>query len=208
MKVYATSRISRRLGERFLFKAYRDISPKSALARRPYPPGMHGKRRSRGLSEFGTELVEKQKIRFQYGLSNAGLKRMVDEASRIRGKTTTQALLEALERRLDNVVYRLGLASSRRIAQHLVSYGFIAVNGKPAKIPSRRISVGDVISIREPKRGKDPVAGLPLKLVKQQVPGWLLLSPENWAGTMKRMPTEEDGLLPVNLSKVIEFYSR
>lgn len=208
MKLYSTSRISRRLGERFLFKAERDASPKAAMVRRPYPPGMHGKRRSRGLSEYGTELAEKQKIRFQYGLSDSALKRMVELATKNRGKTTTQALLELLESRLDNAVWRLGLAGSRRIAQHMISYGYIAINGKPAKIPSRLIRPGDIISVREPKRNRGIVAGLAVHLKNHTPPGWLELRPEEWTGTVKRMPSEEDGVLPMNLSKVIEYYSR
>jgi small subunit ribosomal protein S4 len=154
------------------------------------------------------ELVEKQKIRFQYGLSDSGLKRMVGVAGHIRGKTRTQALLELLERRLDNTVYRLGLAGSRRIAQHLVSYGFISMNGKPAKIPSRLVRPGDVISIREAKRTRGIVAGLAVHLKKHTPPSWLELNPESWTGTVKRLPSEEDGVVPMNLSKVIEFYSR
>src|ERR1051326_5017597 len=125
MKVRSTSRIARRLGERFIFKAERDTTPKSAMARRPYPPGMHGKRRSRGLSEFGTELAEKQKVRFQYGMTDKALKRAVFDASKVAAKSKTTALFELLEQRLDNVVLRLGLAPSRRVAHHLISYGFI-----------------------------------------------------------------------------------
>lgn len=208
MKIYATSRISRRFGERMPFKAERDSSPKSAMVRRPYPPGMHGKRRSRGLSEFGTELVEKQKIRYQYGLSNRGLKKLVDTAGAIRGKTTTQTLTELLERRLDNVVRHLGLAPSRRVAQHLISYGFIAVNRKPAKIPSRLVRTGDVIAIRDEKKSRPVLAGLAIHLKKHTPPAWLELNSETWSGSVKRMPNEDEGLLQINLSKVIEFYSR
>ena len=208
MKLYRTSRIARRLGERFLFKAERDASAKSAMVRRPYPPGMHGKRRSRGLSEFGTELVEKQKIRFQYGMSDRAMKRLVEAASRAQGTTTTQSMLERLERRLDNVVYRLGLAGSRRIAQHLVSYGHIAVNGTTCTIPSRLLRVGDTIGIRESHRGSPIVAGLLVHLKKYTPPAWLELDPEAWSGTVSRLPTEEDERSPHNLSKVIEYYSR
>ena len=208
MKLYSTSRISRRLGERFPFKAERDAGPKSAMVRRPYPPGMHGKRRSRGLSEFGTELVEKQKVRYLYGLSDGGLKKLVDKASRIQGKTKTASLFEFLERRLDNVVWRLGLAPSRRVAQHLVSYGYIMVNGKAAKVPSRLVRPGDTIEIRESKRASPRTAGLEVHLKKHQPPAWLAINPETWTGEVKRVPNEQDELVPHNLSKVVEYFSR
>src|SRR3989338_691701 len=133
MKLYAPSKISRHLGERFFFKAERDSSSKSAMMKRPYPPGAHGKSRRRTISEFGTELHEKQKIMYLYGLNDKQLKKYVQSSSRVKGKTKTRALLERLETRLDSIVYRLGLAPSRRIARSIVSYGHILLNGKPSK---------------------------------------------------------------------------
>ena len=127
------------------------------MVRRPYPPGVHGKRRGGrgGSSEFGTELKEKQKVRYTYGLSDAQLKKCVQSTLRLRGKTRTQALLEMLERRLDNVVFRLGFASSRRIARQIVSHGHIRVNNKAVRSPSRLLRPGEVVTIREPSRNRD-----------------------------------------------------
>lgn len=208
MKLYATSRVSRRLGEKLFLKAERDATQKSAMVRRPYPPGMHGKRRRRGLSEFGIEIQEKQKVRYLYGISDAVLKKHVRSASRARGKTKTQALLELLECRLDNAVYRLGLAPSRRIARQAVSHGHVQLNGKLVHTASILVKPGDRISTRESSRGAPPFADAPIRLKKYQPPAWLALKPEELAGSVVRLPSEEDNLISQNLSKVIEFYSR
>lgn len=208
MKLYATSRISRRLGERFFFKPERDASPKSAMVRRPYPPGMHGKKRRRGSSEFGLELREKQKVRHLYGLTDAMLKRYVARAGNAAGKTKTQALVGLLERRLDNVVFRLGLAASRRTARHVIVYGHISVNGKPVRRPAMLMKPGDRVSVREANRVKLIFEGLAVRLKKYQPPEWLAVSPEEASGNVVRLPTEADALTTTNLSKVIESYSR
>lgn len=211
MKLIMPSRVSRRLGERFFFKAERDAGPKSATIRRPYVPGMHGKkRRRRNASEFGIELAEKQKVRYFYGLSNSALKIYASEATRMagKGKTKTAALLELLERRLDSVVYRLGFTPSRRIARQVVGHGHIFVNGRRATIASRRARLGDRISIREASRSKAPFEGLTIRLKKYQPPEWLRVDPEAAEGSVVRLPLESDNLISYNLSKVIEFYSR
>ena len=208
MKLYSPSKISRRLGERFFFKAERDSSSKSAMIKRPYPPGAHGKSRRRAISEFGAELQEKQKIMYLYGLNDKQLKKYVQFSSRVKGKTKTRTLLERLEMRLDSVVYRLGLAHSRRIARHMVSYGHIFLNGKPSKTPSQLLSVGDSISIRESSRSNPLFEGLKVRLNKYQPPEWLGVNSEEAAGTILRPPSETDNLILQNLSKVIEYYSR
>lgn len=210
MKLYQPSRVSRRLGEKFFFKAIRDFTAKSSMVRRPYPPGMHGKRGGRrgGSSEFGAELKEKQKARYAYGVSDAVLKKYVGETTRTRGKTKTQALFELLERRTDNVVFRLGLAPSRRIARQLVSHGHIALNGRPIKTPSLPVKNGSKVSVREASRKLQVFEGLAIRLKKYQPPAWLTVSPEEWSGEVKRMPQEGDNPISCNLTKVIEFYSR
>lgn len=209
MKLIMPSRVSRRLGERFFFKAERDASPKSAMARRPYPPGMHAKtRRRRGPSEYGAELAEKQKVRFAYGLADGALKRYVRATAGAKAKTRTQLLTETLERRLDNVVYRLGLAPSRRIARHLVAYGHLLVNGRPARSPGMLLRPGDRVSVRESSRAKLPFHGLDVRLKRIEPPGWLRLDPEALAGSVKGLPSEGDAALTYNLVKVIGYYSR
>lgn len=210
MKLIMPSRVSRRLGERFFFKAERDATAKSAMIRRPYPPGAHGKRRRRGASEFGVELAEKQKVRHLYGLSDGALKRSVRGATRMagRGKTKTAAFLELLERRLDNVVYRLGLVPSRRIARQAVGHGHILVNGRRVRVASRLLRSGDRIAIREGSRSQPIFEGLHIRLRKHQPPPWLRVDPEALEGSVVRPPLESDGIISYNLSKVIEFYSR
>lgn len=208
MKLYSTSRVSRRLGEKLFLKAERDTTPKSSMVRRPYPPGMHGKSKRRGLSDFGNELKEKQKIRYLYGLSDDALERYVKAAGRRSQKTKTQLLLELLERRLDNVVYRIGLAPSRRIARQIVSHGHILVNQKRATTASRLLRPGDRITVREASRKLQLFEGLPVRLKKFQTPEWLSLSPEDFTGEVKRLPSEDDGLITQNLSTVVEYYSR
>lgn len=208
MKLYSTSRISRRLGERLFLKAERDATPKSAMVRRAYPPGMHGKRRSRGLSDFGVALKEKQKIQYLYGLSNSGLKRLVAEAAAKRGKSSIQALIEILELRLDNAVYRLGLAASRRIARQVISHGHIMVNGRRTRIPSFRLRTGSAIGIRPESRAQPLFSAIPTRLKKYSPPAWLSLDAEEFAGTVTRLPTEDDAMISQDISKLIGFYSR
>ncbi len=208
MKLYTPSRVSRRLGEKFFFKAERDATPKSAMIRRPYPPGMHGKRTRRSSSEFAVELAEKQKIRYMYGLSDKTLRKYTREAARAKGKTKTQAVFEFLERRLDNVVYRLGFAPTRRIARQIVSHGHILLNGKAARTPSILVKTGDTVAIKESSRKAQTFENLGLRLKKYQPPGWLSFKSEELDGEIKRMPTEGDAFITQNLSKVIEYYSR
>lgn len=210
MKLIAPSRISRRLGERFFFKAERDATAKSASVRRPYPPGMHSKRRRRTSSEFGIELAEKQKLRYSYGLSDGAMKSVVARAIRRAGKqkTRTAALIELLELRLDNAVWRMGLASSRRIARQLVSHGHILVNGRRVTASSMLLKPGDTVSIRAASRSNPVFDGLEIKMKKYQPPEWVRLDPEAASGTVARLPREEDALTSYNLPKVIEYYSR
>lgn len=210
MKLIMPSRVSRRLGERFFFKAERDASPKSAMIRRPYPPGMHAKtrRRRRALSEYGAELAEKQKVRFAYGLADRMLKRYVRTAAGAKVKTRTQVLTETLERRLDNVVYRLGLAPSRRIARHLTSYGHFLVNGRQVRSPAILLRPGDRVAVRASSRSKLPFQGLEVRLKRAEPPAWLARDVEALAGSVKRLPAEQDAAITYNLGKVIGYYSR
>lgn len=208
MKLYTPSRITRRLGEKLFLKAERDSSPKSSFARRPYPPGMHTKTRGRGRSDFGNELAEKQKVKYLYGLSDDALKKYVARASRARNKVKTQSLLELLERRLDNVVFRIGLAPSRRIARQIVSHGHITVNGKRATASSRLLRIGDHVAVRESSRGLPLFDGLEARLKKSQPLAWLAVSPDELGGGIVRFPAEEDNLILQNLSTVAEYYSR
>ncbi len=208
MKLYSTSRIQRRLGERLFLKAERDATPKSAMARRPYPPGLHGSRRRRGLSEFGSALREKQKIRFLYGMSNAQLKRYATAAAHSPKTSRTHALIERLERRLDSIVFRMGFAPSRRVARQMVSHGHFLVNGRRVRSPSRLLRPGDRVAVREASRAHPAFAGLAVRLKKYQPPEWLGVSAEEWGGRMIGLPAAVDNQASLDIGKAIEFYSR
>lgn len=200
-------KIERRIGERLFLKGERGTSPKSAMNRRPYPPGMHGKRTRRSRSEFGLQLREKQKVRHTYGLDDKDLKRYFIAASRNRSKPTDQAISEFLESRLDNAVYRLGFAVSRGAARHLVSYGHIGVNNRKVKQSSYCIRAGDRISFIRPQESAETEI-LKKRLEKHAPPEWLDLDAKKGIGTVRRMPQANDLAEQQNMSLVIEYYSR
>lgn len=193
-------KISRRLGVNLFLKGERSISPKSAAVKRPYPPGQHGQSRQRKLSEYALQLREKQKVRYTYGVSERQLRRSFSEASKSREKTG-EKLLELLERRLDNVVYRSGLAKSRGHARQLVSHGFILVDGKKVNIPSYKISEKQVVSMK--KTPKD------FEVKKDAViPGWLNLDKKVLKVTVARLPERVEVGVDVDEKLIVEFYSR
>jgi len=203
-------KIERRLGERLFLKGERSFSPKAGVARRPYPPGQHGKRKTGrgGFSEYGQQLKEKQKVRRIYGIGDGVLKKYF-RLARIDGtKPTGEILAGFLERRLDNVVFRLGFAISRSIARHMVSYGHITVNGKRVRQPSFIVKNSDIISIAERSRGKSLFNELNERLKKYTPPEWLEVEREKTEGKIVRMPTLEDIASQQNISLVVEYYSR
>lgn len=209
MRLPTTSKISRRLGVPFGFKPERDASPKSAMVRRPYPPGEHGKSRRRSPSDYGGELAEKQKLRFTYGLTDRALRRYVSMAAgRDRALTRAQTLMGLLERRLDNVVYRLGLAPTRRMARTLASHGHFLVNDRPSRLPGMLLRPGDRIALKKSSRDKLPFHGLEVSLKRKEPPAWLTLDTEVGGGSVLRLPSEEEAAVSYNLSKVITYYSR
>src|SRR3989344_2607329 len=169
-------KIERRIGEKLFLKGERSFSPKTAISRRPYPPGLHGKKRRRGRSEYGTQLREKQKVRYLYGINNGKLKRYFEEARANKNKPTVDTLAELLERRLDNTVFRLGFTVSRSIARHLVSYGHILVNGKCVRQPSLKIKIGDTISPKVSELSLTLYQDLNTRLKKYTPPEWLELA--------------------------------
>ena len=201
-------KLERRIGEKLFLKGERSFSQKTAVSRRPYPPGLHGKKRRRGRSEYGTELREKQKVRYLYGIDDGKLKRYFEEARATKNKPTADTLAELLERRLDNVVFRLGFAISRSIARHLASYGHILVNGKSVRQPSLRVKIGDIIS---PKADELPTAlyqDLDLRLKKYTPPEWLELAKDKHEGKVLRLPNMGDVMTQQNMSLVVEYYSK
>ena len=203
-------KVERRLGEKLFLKGSRCVGPKCAAVRRAYPPGLHGKksgRRRRAGSEFGQLLREKQKLRFLYGLDDRKIKRYSREAAFGRG-VFTENLLALLERRLDNVIFRLGFAESRRIARQAVSHGHTTVNEKTITIPSYQVRSGDSVAIKEASLSSGHFADLEARLKKYEPPRWISLDKNKKIGTIAAMPGLNDTAVNVDITKVKEFYSR
>jgi len=202
-------KIERRIGEKLFLKGERSYSPKSALVKKPYPPGMHGKRGTRKLSEFGAQLKSKQKVKNIYRLLERQFKSYIKESIESK-KEPYSTIVNRLETRLDNTVFRIGLAQSRDQARQLVGHGHILVNGRKTTIPSYQIKVGDSLSIREGS-SKSPyfTSLLPQWIKKYEPPGWLEIDKDKLQGKVKSMPNLEDSGIQTNdLQAIIEFYSR
>ncbi|NLM25765.1 MAG: 30S ribosomal protein S4 [Firmicutes bacterium] len=199
-------RLCRREGEKLYLKGDRCYTNKCAIDRRAYAPGQHGQNRKK-QSEYGLQLRMKQRLRRIYGVTERQLENYYAEAARKRG-ITGEILIQTLESRLDNVVHRLGLGSSRAQARQLVMHGHIAVNGNKVDIPSYLLKAGDVISVRESSRN--------IELIKQNVedasgrgtPEWLEFDAEKLEGRVKALPSREQVDIPVEEHLIVEFYSR
>lgn len=200
-------KLSRRIGENLGLKAERSFSPKSAFLKKPYRPGMHGKSRRRALSEFGTQLLEKQKIKFTYGLTERQLQKYFNEAKQKKG-ITGDLLLGALEKRLDNAIYRSGLASSRVIARQLVNHGHFLVNNKKITIPSYSVKTDDTVTIKPKSRSKTIFFDLANKLKKHDAPTWLTIDKKNFEIKIKSDPRIDDLPKNFNMNVVIAYYSK
>ncbi len=195
------SRISRRYGVAL-------FGHSKALERKNYPPGMHGPKGSRRkLSDYAVALAEKQKLRHQYGLMERQFRRYFETALRKRG-VTGETLLQMLETRLDNVVYRLGLANSRSAARQLVSHGHVTVNGRKVNVASFNLRAGDVIVIKD-RPASRRLASRNLELTQiQPVPDWLVVDKDQFQGKVVRIPSREEIAPIVNEQLVVELYSR
>lgn len=203
----------RAVGEKLFLKGERCFTPKCAFIRRPYRPGVHGQRRRRALSEFALGLLEKQKVKRTYGVRERQFKKYFETASlkkpsKVSALKPADLLLAGLEKRLDNVVYRLGLAFSRSVARQLVSHGHFLVNGRRVSVPSHEVRVGDAITIR-PQSAKMKIFGdLKESLKKYKTPAWLITDAKNFEGKIKAEPTPEEIGSPFNISLIIDHYSR
>lgn len=180
-----------------------DKESASLMRRLNILPGVHGKKGKRRASEFGQQLREKQKAKAMYGLLERQFKKLVETVSTQKGDTE-ELLLALLETRLDNVVYRLGLAKSRFMSRQFVSHGHVLVNGKKMTIPSYKVQVGDVVTI-DAKIQKNPDV---VKLLAEKTDTISFLEKKGAAGTLKRMPTPSDIQVPFNTRQIIEYYSR
>ena len=200
-------RLCRREGVKLYLKGERCYSPKCAMERRPYPPGQHGQKRARRPSDYAVRLRDKQKLRRIYGISERQFRNLFEEASKKKG-VTGSVFLGLLESRLDNVVYRLGFAVSRRQARQLVRHGHITVNGRRVDLPSYRVRPGDEIAVAEKSRNLELIRQNLEAMKGRKVGPWLSLDVEGMKGKFLRLPDREDLALPVNEQLVIEFYSR
>lgn len=198
----------RRAGDKLFLKGDRCNSAKCAIARRPYAPGAHGKNISRGLSEYGKQLAMKQRIKRIYGVLEAQFRKHFEEIKNKPG-VTGDLLLARLEMRLDNVVRRMGFASSPALARQLVTHGAFRVNGKKLDVPSAQVKVGDVISVNETKKENEFFKNqLPTLKNKKDFPNWIQFDLTKLEGTILAKPTREDVGVQVDPQMVVEYYSR
>jgi small subunit ribosomal protein S4 len=191
---------------KLFLKGVRCFSPKCGVERRAYPPGQHGQGRAR-FSDFGVQLREKQKVKRMYGLLEKQFAQTMKRASRMKGRAG-ENLLALLERRLDNVVYRMGFATSRAEARQLVRHGHFLVNGRKASIPSISLREGAVVSVRERSRKIARIEGSLETLEGKSVPQWLEIDKDNFAGVVKSLPVREDITMPIQEQLIVELYSK
>lgn len=177
------------------------------LGRRGYPPGQHGQEGNKRLSGYGLQLREKQKAKLIYGILERQFRKYFEEVRAQKGDTG-ELLVQNLERRLDNVVYRLGLGQTRAQARQIVNHGHMQVNGKPVNIPSYRVRVGEIISIRPQSRNKKYFEPVAKTIETYTAPGWLELDKTALTGKILNLPTKDDTDRSIDLQLIVEFYSR
>ena len=200
-------RLCRRENLKLFLKGDRCYSDKCAFDRRSYPPGQHGQRRGRKISDYGIQLREKQKAKRIYGLSEKQFHLFFIRADNQKGITGTN-LLAMLERRLDNVVYRLGFVNSRTQGRHFVRHKHFLVNGRKVDIPSYIIKIGDVIEVRGKSRKIQAIGDSLDTVVRRGIPQWLDLEKENLKGIVKGFPAREDITTPIQEQLIVELYSK
>lgn len=199
-------RLCRREGSELFLKGERCYTDKCAIKRRSYPPGQHGQGRIK-VSDYGVQLREKQKVRRIYGILENQFRGYFEMADRQKG-VTGENLLFILERRLDNVAYRLGFATSRDEARQLVRHGHFTLNGRKVNIPSIQVKAGDVLQLREKSRKVAAVAESLEAVVRRGIPQWLELDKDAFKGTVKLMPVREDITMPIQEQLIVELYSK
>ncbi len=201
-------KIERRLGTKLFLKGERSYGPKAAMVRRPYPPGVHGQRRARKKSEYGMQLASKQKIRFTYGLMEKQFAKYVAQGLK-KKENTESSIIRMLESRLDNVVFRLGFATSRAQARQLVNHCHFLVNGGSVNIPSYQTKRGDKITLREKSINNSYFNNVKNEIKKSTPPSWLKFDKEKNIGEVIGVPAlDESGIDHQDLFTTIEFYSR
>ena len=205
----AVCKLCRREGEKLFLKGERCLSPKCALERRPYPPGLHGRQAQfrRKKSDYGLQLRAKQKTRRVYGVMERQFRRYFREAERRRGLTGTNLLI-LLESRLDNVVYRLGFALSRPQGRQMVRHGHFEVNGRKVNVPSYLVKPGDIVTVRPNSRSKALFKEIALDLEHRAVPDWLSRDDVAMSGRVLSLPERGDIDVTINEQLIVEYYNR
>ncbi len=203
----AECRQCRREKLKLFLKGDRCYSDKCAFERRSFAPGQHGQARVRKVSDYSIQLREKQKVRRMYGMLEGQFRKYFEIAERIKG-VTGENLLMLLESRLDNVIYRLGYASSRNQGRQLVRHDHIQVNGRKVNIPSFRVSVNDVITLKEKSRKVGAINESLEAVVRRGVPSWLELDKDNYKGTVKALPIRQEITMPIQEQLIVELYSK
>ena len=200
-------RLCRRERMKLFLKGDRCFKEKCAIERRAYPPGQHGQRRGRRSLGYGPQLREKQKVKRIYGVLEKQVRNYFKDAERQRG-VTGDNLLVSLERRLDNVVYNLGFASSRSQARQLIRHGHIQIDGAKTTIPSYQVKTGQQIQVKEGSRKNEFIRASVETARGRGIPSWLELDPDNFVGKVIALPTREDIKLPIEEQLIVELYSR
>ncbi|MCH9814787.1 MAG: 30S ribosomal protein S4 [Epsilonproteobacteria bacterium] len=199
-------KIERRLGVSLALKGERRLAGKSALDKRPYAPGQHGQRRTK-ISEYGLQLREKQKAKFMYGVSEKQFRRLFKDANNMEGNTGSN-LITLIERRLDNVVYRMGFASTRNFARQLVTHGHLLVDGKKVDIPSYRVKPGQKIEIREKSKSNPQIVRAGELTAQTGIVPWVDVEIDKGYGIFTRLPEREEVVIPVEERLIVELYSK
>lgn len=203
----ASCRLCRRENLKLFLKGDRCYGDKCAYERRPYPPGQHGQRRGGKLSDYQLQLREKQKVKRIYGLLENQFRRYYELAEKQKGITGTNLLL-LLECRLDNVMYRMGFASSREQARQLVRHNHVMVNNRRVNIPSFQVKVGDEVEIKEKSRKVPVILEAMETVARRGVPNWMELDKEKFRGIFKAFPNREDLTMPIQENLIVELYSK
>jgi small subunit ribosomal protein S4 len=203
----AVCRICRRENLKLFLKVDRCYGDKGAFERRAYAPGQHGQRRTGKMSDYHLQLREKQKVRRIYGILEKQFRRYYYRAEKQKGVTGTNLLI-LLETRLDNIVFRMGFASSRSQARQLVRHNHFLINGKPVNIPSIQVRVSDAIVVKEGSRKVPALLEAMDTVVRRGIPNWLEVEKESFRGVMKALPKREELAMPIQEQLIIELYSK
>ncbi len=203
----AVCRMCRREGEKLFLKGDRCYTEKCSVERRKYPPGQHGQGRRTKISDYGIQLREKQKVRRMYFVLERQFRRYFHMAERMKGMTG-ENLLQILERRMDNMVYRAGFAPTRRLARQMVTHGHFTVNGRKAAVPSILMRPGDVVEVREKSRTLQPVVDAMQRAAHRGTPPWIEVDEKAFRAKLSYLPSRDEIGLPVEERLIVELYSK